>query len=416
MVCTTAPANCMTKTAYTPFDEAYEKTKSDFTSFSKNYPETLIQYREMAKKAQWSIWHSRLGPRGSLKNTLIYMHKVLFVRAFGWHHGFHAMAMENNVREAWNMLLAMFAYQNELGAIPDALSDLSQLQWIAPKPPIFGFAACYVLDNFDTSALGTGDYDALYAPLVKFTNWWFTEHDHKKTGYASYYHSDESGYDEATLFDKGCPIQSPDLQAYMVMLCEACSRLAALTGRPEEAERWMGESKRVLKFLTDELWDGEQFRAKIPATGELYKCGSIAQLKPIMLGSRLPKEIVTKIRDRLLDEEEYLTDCGIASEHLKSEHLAVRAFTRGAVTAPSQCLMLLGLYEAGEVEAARFITSRYLNALMGKGLGLALYTHRVEPVTGAALPLMETTPMSIGYWFSAWVASIFLILANKIMK
>ena len=409
-------SNCIPKDVYPPFDMAYENTKADFQTFAKNYPEALAPYRDMAKKAEWIIWNTRLGPRGSLKNKMIYMNKVLFVRAFGWHHGFHAMAMENNVREAWNMLLVMFTHQNEYGGIPDNISDLNQEAWISTKPPIFGFATCYVLDNFDLSPLGTEDYDQLYNALSKYTNWWFTQHDHMKTGYASYYHSDESGYDEATLFDKGCPIQAPDLQAYMVMLCEACSRLAALTGREKETEYWMSESKRVLSFLTDVLWDGELFRARIPATGELYKCGSVAHLQPIMLGRRLPGDIVAKIRERLLDEDEYLTDCGIASEHLKSEHVVVRSFTRGAVTAPSQCLMLLGLHDAGEVEAAQMITARYLNVLMGKGLGHASYTHRVEPVIGNKLLAMETTPMSIGYWFSAWVSSIFLILANKVMK
>ena len=199
----------------------------------------------------------------------------------------------------------------------------------------------------------------------------------------------------------------------MVMLCEACSRLAALIGKSTEAEKWMSESKRVLSFLIDELWDGEQFLAKHPGSGKLYKCGSIAQLQPIMLGKRLPAEIVSKLKERLLDENEYLTEYGIATEHLGSDKVVMRAFTRGAVVAPSQCLLILGLYDAGEEEAARFLAARYLNALMIKGLALGIHHYRTEPVLRDEIAL-EQTPRAVGFPFSPWVASIFMILANGV--
>ena len=110
-----------------------------------------------------------------------------------------------------------------------------------------------------------------------------------------------------------------------------------------------------------------------------------------------------------------MTEFGIASENLKSDKVVMRAFTRGAVVAPTQCLILLGLYEAGEVEAARFIAARYLNALMGKGLALGIHHYRVEPVLGNVMQ-QEVTPLAVGFPFSAWVGSIFMILANRIMK
>ena len=173
----------------------------------------------------------------------------------------------------------------------------------------------------------------------------------------------------------------------------------------------MEESKRALSYLTDELWDGEQFLAKHVGTGKLHKCGSIAQLQPIMLGKRLPAGIIAKLTQRLLSEEEYLTEYGIASEHLGSEKVVMRAFTRGAVVAPSQCLILLGLLDAGEQDAARLIAARYLNALMSKGLALGIHHYRTEPVLGTAIET-EQTPRAVGFPFSPWVASVFMILAQ----
>ena len=130
------------------------------------------------------------------------------------------------------------------------------------------------------------------------------------------------------------------------MLCEACSRLAALTDGRAEADKWLSESKRVLNYLVNELWDGEQFCAKVLATGEKYKCGSVAQLQPVMLGSRLPAEIIKKIAERLLNPEEFLTDFGIASENLNSDKLMMRSFTR-ACGCPAQMYYIRSLW-AGE--------------------------------------------------------------------
>ncbi len=405
-------SNTAAKESYIGFDEAYRNTLSDFERFCENYPPVPVMYRDMAKKAAWTVWHSYLGPRGSLKKPIVYMHKLFMNRAFGWHQCFHAMAMTKNAREAWDLLLSMFEYQDQAGGVPDNISDRNQYVRISTKPPLYGYAVVYILDNFDVSALTRDDYENLYDKLCSYSDWWFVHHDHAKTGYPAYYHVDESGYDESTLFDEGLPIQAPDLQAYMVMLCEALSRLASLTGKSSEAEQWMSRSKRVLAFLTDELWDGEQFRAKLTTSGQYCKCGSIAQLQPVMLGSRLPMHIIKKLAERLLDPDEFLTDFGVATENLKSDKLVMRAFTRGAVVAPTQFLLIYGLLDAGEKEAAYTIAAKYLNALMIKGLALGIHPYRKEPVSGDKIK-ENFSAMSVGFPFSAWVGSIFLALAGR---
>ena len=397
---------------YPTFDAAYQKTLSEFERFRTAYPRYPEQYADMSTRAIWNIWHSQLGPRGHLTSTPIYMHKLFMDRAFGWHHGFHAMAASRNAKLAVQMMLAMFDYTNELGVFPDNLSDQRQETWISTKPPIFGYALCYVLDRFDLSELHTDDYQQLYDKLSKYTMYWFTHHDHANTGIPSYYHIDESGYDESTLFNEGLPIQSPDLQAYIVTLCEACSRLAAILGNATESAHWESEGQRILDFLINELWDGEQFCARLPGkNNKLHKCGSIAQLQPIMLGKRLPAEIVAKLKSRLLDETEFLSDYGITSENMRSKEFFVSGFTHGSIVAPAQALIILGLHDAGETEAARLIAARYLNALNAEGLALGIHPYRVEPVMKRDT-IKVYSGQSVAFPFSAWVASIYLILAE----
>jgi hypothetical protein len=401
--------------SYKPFDQAYEENIEDFEEFNKNYPDVDTIYKEPARRAAWLVWMSQMGPRGSLPGTVIYMHKLLLVCAAGWQQCYAAMAMRNNAKRAWLQLLSFFDFQDSKGGLPDNVTDMNQEIWVSTKPPLFGYAVCYILDNFDTSELTTEDYEVLYGKLRKYRDFWFINHDHAKTGFPAYYHVDESGYDEATIFEAGLPLQSPDLIAYMVFLCEALSRLAKLIGKNKKSEHWMKESKRMIDFLVDELWDGEQFRGKLVKTGELHKCGCAAQLQPILLGDRLPKQIVKKIKKRLLDEEQFLTDFGIASENQQSEAFRVYSFTRGPVIAPVNVQIINGLFDAGEKEAARFIAARYLKGVLYNGPSLGMNTFRVEPKTWDVIPFSEDKGQICGPIMS-WGASVFLTLAGRIMS
>ena len=408
-------SNTLPCKVYPSFDEVAGCMSEAFRRFGENYAEVPAVYKDMGEKAKYMVWHSQLGPYGTLKDTMIYMHKLFINRAYGWQQCFHAMAMEKNVREAWRLLNVFFDYQNECGGVPDSISDLSQISWATTKPPLFGYAVCYILDNFGTSDLRSNDFASLFTKLAAYTKWWFTHRDHSGTGVPAYYHPDESGYDEATLFNEGLPIVAPDLQAYIVMCCEACSRLAELSGFESEAETWRAESKRVLDYLVDTLWDGEQFLAYLPAKKMMYKCGSLAQLQPIMLGSRLPQEIIDILAKRIFDSEEFLTAYGLASENLKSEKLVMRSYTRGAVISPTQMLIINGLYDAGRKESAQMLAIRYLNALTHMGLALGIHSYRIEPVLGNIIAA-EQTGLAVGYPFSSWVGSIFLSLSGRILK
>ena len=407
------PSTCAHRDSYEDFDVVADLKQKEFDAFCDNYSDVPEIYSEMAEKAKYMVWHSYLGPRGTLKEPVIYMHKLFMNRAFGWQQAFHAMAMRNNAKEAWRLLLAFFAYQNEIGGLPDHVSDIGQETFITTKPPIQGYAVLYILNNFNNVDLETKDYQTMYDKLSKYTNWWFVYHDHSKTGYPSYYHPDESGYDESSAFDEGLPVVSPDLLSYTVFNCEACAKLASLIGDTEKTDYWTKKAQYVLDYLVGTLWDGEQFLAYLPAKKEFYKCGSITQLQPIMLGSRLPESITKVIAQRLTDPEQFSTDCGFSTENIQSDKVVMRAFTRGPTIAPTQFFLLNGLNDAGYKKEAKKECIKYLNALSYKGLALGIHSYRVEPALGNEI-VAETTGMAVGFPFSSWVGSIFLALAESI--
>lgn len=408
-------STCPHRDSYIDFDEAAAAKQEEFEAFGGNYLDVPDAYAEMAKKAKYVIWHSYLGPRGTLGQPVVYMHKLFFNRAFGWQQAFHAMGMWNNPKEAWRLLLAFFDYQNDIGGLPDHVSDIGQVTYITTKPPIQGYAVQYILKNFDVSAFTEADYRTMLEKLSKYTEWWFVYHDHAHVGYPSYYHPDESGYDESSTFDKGLPIISPDLLSYTVFNCEACAKLSELIGDEKGSTYWTDKRNYVLDYLINTLWDGDQFKAYLPAKKEFYRCDSITQLQPIMLGDRLPKEIAKVLVERLTDPEQFSTDYGFATENVQSDKVVMRAFTRGTTIAPTQFFLLNGIYDAGYEKDAKAHCIKYLNALLHRGLALGIHSYRVEPARGNEI-VQETSAMSVGFPFSSWVGSVFLALAQSIAK
>ncbi|MCE5344423.1 MAG: hypothetical protein LLF96_12695 [Eubacteriales bacterium] len=399
--------------AYRRFEEAEAETRASFETFLKVYPEANPIYALAARRCAWVVWMSQMGPRGSLQETVIFMHKLLIVRAAGWQQCYAAMAMRSDVKRAWAQLLAFFSCQDAWGGLPDTIGDANQEIWVSTKPPLFGVAVCHILENFDTAALTEFDYQTMYDKLSAYRDWWFTHHDHAGTGFPAYYHPDESGYDEASIFYAGLPLQSPDLLAYMVALDDALSRLAQRLHKPQEAERWAEASDRTLRYLTETLWDGEEFLAKVVRTGELVKSGSAAHVQPLVLGKRLSGPILQKLKRRVLDETQFLTDFGVASENMNSPHFTMNSFTRGPVLSPVNFQIITGLYDAGETEAAKTIAVRFLNALLIHGLVLGVSPFRVDPADKKLLN--DYSLNQIGAPLTSWGASVFLALANRLI-
>ena len=418
---------------YAPFDDCVTANEADFSEFCKSYPDVPEKYEDMALAAKWTIWNHIVRPEGRLKTEIVYASRDSFVRAFSWHQSFQAMAACKNIRLAWNLILNMFEYQTEAGQIPNNIGDIG-VDYMYVRPPVQGYALNFLLNNCDLSSLGKEDYSKLYEKLAKFAGWFYEMRDHAETGIPQYYHPGESGYNDSTLFREGAPLQSGDLLAHLVLLTEACSKLAGKAGLANDGEKWENESGRLLKILVEEFWDGRQFISRLAETGEKVRTECVATLQPIMLGSRLPEEIVDAVAKRLEDEDEFMTAGGIASEKLGSADFKIKgSFMRGGIVGVVQQFIALGLKDAGKDALAEKIASRYCDLLLEKGLGFSLWPYDTDPATG--LPLREEDlyktkdreeapdlfkkekkEIETVFPWSSWTAASFLTLASQIAK
>ena len=125
---------------------------------------------------------------------------------------------------------------------------------------------------------------------------------------------------------------APDLNAYLVLVCETLGRLAGMEYDLGPARKWTERSRALLKALTDELWNGEAFVGKNPYTGETSGPDEALSAVPLVLGGRLPPEIAAKLPVEAADS-------------------------------PEHCLMAAGAFDAGRRDEVRAMTRRALEAV-----------------------------------------------------
>ncbi len=357
---------------YRCFDIAHMNTKEDFRLFCLDLPCVDEKWGEMAEIARYVLWVSSLGPARSLEHSVFYMNRTALMRAYLWQQPLTAIAFSKDIETVWAYMKGIFDYQDEKGALPDTVNDARRFEWVTSRFPSIGFAICWALDNMCTKRLKYMDYDDMYHPLVKYANWWKNTRDFGSKGCPCYVTARDCGYHDSALFEDGLPARTPDLAAWTAMLYEACARLAKATRRHDAAEYWMAESKKVIDYLVNNLWNGEKFVVENALTGEKNRAASAIMYIPVILGERLPSDIQAKATADLLNGDTYMTACGIGSQCQKSPLNDLKATARGRVVSALQIPLLAGLKACGRESAVKVAAEKYLAAACEKGLGLAL--------------------------------------------
>ncbi|MDR1914134.1 MAG: hypothetical protein LBQ68_06600 [Clostridiales bacterium] len=342
-----ADANTERCENYRPFDECLAEAQADYDAWYDLYPPVPGRYEDIKKLAAYAVWICYISPKGLLTDNIVLFDKRN-TSAFSWHQAYHALSITNNVDQAVQIMLAMFKYQDEYGEIPDLYDD-KFCNILATKPPFHGFALLKMIENYGYD-LTTEHCKAMYDPLARWYNWWLTIRDTDGDGVPQYNQGCESGNDFTPMLAKGVPVECPDLMAYLILLSEGLAVLAGRIGKHDEEIAWNEKSKKMLETLIEEFWDGEKFIARLSSSHEIVEYEESDAFIPIMLGKRLPKEILDTMAEQLLDPEKYYTPKGFRSGPKQYKDGAVLP---GFISGFSQIKLIPGLYEAGYEEAAR---------------------------------------------------------------
>ncbi|WP_246852710.1 amylo-alpha-1,6-glucosidase [Naasia sp. SYSU D00948] len=352
-------------------------------------PSHLAEARELAAYVTWS---SLVGRSGHLRRPSMYMSKNWMVNVWSWDHCFNALALRDRLVLARDQLLTIFDHQSRHGNLPDSINDGTRT-YTFTKPPVHGWALLRLLER---GSVGESWLREAYPPLASWTEWWLRERVAPGRRLPHYYHGNDSGWDNSTVFAAGVPVESPELAAFLVLQTEALAIVAGKLGDDEAARRWTETSSGLQAALLDELWTGDRFLARSALTGEAVPSESLQLLLPLVLGRRLPREVFGAAVERLRTGG-FLTEHGPATEAVSSPLYEPDGYWRGPIWAPSTLLLVDGLRDGGELELARGIAEGFCAMVAESGMA-----ENFDAVTGAGL-------RDRAY---SWTASVFLVLAS----
>ena len=379
----------------TTFEEELAKVNNELKNFYNTGAKTPQEYEETKKLAQYVNWSSIVAPRVNMTRHGMLMSKRNMRAVWSWDHCFNALASRSNPKIAWENYILPFDYQHEQGSLPDIMND-NNVTWGFLKPPIHGWTLKKLMEK--PGIVDENKLKELYPKLAKWTEYWFKYMDDDKNGIPQYNHGNDSGWDNATVFDLGFSVESPDLCAFLILQMEVLSELAQKLGKKEDEKMWMDRSQALFEELIRHFWNGDKFVSRKTFSGQINKKSqSLISYIPLILGKRLPENYRSKmIKD--LKTKGFLTANGLASESPQSPFYEADGYWRGPIWAPTTYIMVEALKECGETALAREIAVKYCNMCKKSGFG-----ENFNALTGEQL-------QDSGY---TWTSSVFLLLLEE---
>jgi glycogen debranching enzyme len=377
-----------------PFDDVAAAAAADFATWLARAPAAACGRPSDRARAAYVNWASMVPPGGILKRPAMLMSKAHMRSVWSWDHCFNAMALAyGDGDQAWNQLMVPADHQDENGFMPDSLND-SRAAWHHGKPPVHGWAVDFCMQR-NPDMMTKTRLQKTCRWLHRWTNWWME--NRLWDGMPFYTHGNDSGWDNATIFDVGSPTASPDLAAHLAVQMDVLARLATRLGRGKAAGHWRKRSDAMVDLLLDRFWRGDRFVGIHCPTGRDVDCDSLITCLPIVLGDRLPRHVVKALTKRI---RSCTTSHGVATQDPASAAYDTNfhAYWRGSVWAPSTMLVVDGLRRAGEEALSRRIA---------RGACRAMARHHFrenwDPLTGDGR-------MELAY---TWTSSVYLVLAHE---
>ena len=302
-------------------DECAAENSAEFKAFLDTLVEVPAEWADVKEKIAYPIW---------------LCHRVLT--------GEHEVIVENK-RNSKNtdsrlMSIASLAFKDARTAVQMLLA------YPVGMPPVAGVAAARLLeDNMLNDS--RGEIYKVYAALETAARECVMERTVDNDGLSYYAYRFESALGRSPEFFKaGEPVLAPDLNAYLIIISEVLGKLAKMEYDDGIAKKWTAHSKSLFTQLIAQLWNGEDFVGKNTYTGEQSEPDDFLSLVPILLGGRLPSDIIKKLAPRVNSDN---TDSAAG------------------------LLLAGGLFDAGEKKTAKDIAQKALKRARTNGVSCPFY-------------------------------------------
>lgn len=374
------------------FDQAVARAGRQFAAFVEKVAPWRGDLTPAAELAAYVLWSATVRPAGFLARPAVLMSKHWMNKVWSWDHCFNALALADGVPAlAWDQFLLPFDHQDEGGALPDSVTH-SEVLYNFVKPPIHGWALGLLRER-TAQPLEQEYLLETYGRMRRWTEYWLSRRAPGSV-LPHYHHGNDSGWDNATIFDPARVIESADLTAFLILQMRELAALATVLAMPQQSADWAEQADGLLRALIETLWTGDRFASRVVSTGHLHTGESLLDAIPIVLGELLPPHIHNALAQQIA---KHLTDYGPATETPASPHYAADGYWRGPIWAPSTVLIEHGLRRAGHSALADEVSARFRRLCETGG-----FAENFDAVTGAGQRDRAYT----------WTASSYLLLAH----
>jgi hypothetical protein len=365
-------------------------------------PPVVEEYRTQYYYAWWIMRAGLISTRFYTTREAMTPSKFHYVGVWQWDAFFHALAYRYlDAHLAQDQLRILLDHQREDGMIPDAVHDEGTVTHLdfpvdadVTKPPLIAWAAWKLYEH-------SGDREFLeeiYEPVVRSNNWWFEKNDLDGNGLCEYLHPFSSGLDDSPLWDKGMPVESPDLNTYLYLQQEALAKIARVIGLPQEAEMWKQRAAAMVERMIRIMWDDRAGFFWARKDGRPIKVRTPFNLFPLLTGS-MPAEIASRLVAHLVDERQFWPRFPVPTVALDDPKYDPNQMWRGPTWVNINYLLIQGLQQTGYQDVARELRRRTLGLICEQDDVYEYY----HPETGSNPPKAAC--------IFGWSSAIFIDLA-----
>jgi putative isomerase len=400
--------------SYLSYSECLAAVKADFDEFAQRIaPSFSEKYRECGMRALWTLWGLTVIPDGEAvyKHQMIKMVRSIFEGAFSWQQAMHTMFLSHDLKFAWELLLSCFDVQDRTGRIADPLAYNGAGETM--KPPVQGLGLLWLMEHRDISAFPAAEKEYIWDRMEKWTRFHLEYRDLDHDGIFENHGLAETGWESGSYFRVGFPLASPDMNAYLALQEEALAKLGRLIGKDESICRyWETKSRETIDKIVDMFWTENGWTAVNIKTKERSPATGLPLYCTLVLGKRLPQNIIDRSIEIINSKPGFDTPFGLASEMLDSPYFK-HGWCAGSIATPIQVLMVIAFENCGRPDLARPLAQKYLDTLINHGLYHIhdTYTGEVE-YRYAGIKFYTEQEL----FFSGWTAGNYIFFAEHYGK
>lgn len=356
----------------------YEEKNAEieYSNWLKRIPDgSGLSYR----KAAYITWMNFVKPEGILKRPAMYMSKNWMTNIWSWDNCFGAIflsAVDEGL--ALDQYLMFSDHQDDSGVYPDFINDAYR-SYSCAKPPIYGWTYQIMMQKnkwFES----VENLEKVYDTISKQTDFWL-KYRMSDMGLPYYIHGNESGWDNGTFYKDGVPVVTPDLSSFLIRQMDFLSDISEKLSKKENQIKWKKSADELFDKLMDTLYVDGEFKAySLELNGYVKDSQTLQSLLPLIINYRLSDEVKKGIMNTLKTENKYLTEFGFATEAISSPYYMEDGYWRGPIWAPVMLLFIESIKEVGDVEFAKEVSDRFINAMEIGGMA-----ENFDPLTGRGL-------------------------------